>query len=247
MTTSSTGGGRISSGPKTGRGAENWAKPVETLSVSDPPAGVANLVEGKRLVGPIQGFGRMWQKTYRVPLDGLPLSPPEVIRIWKERFADFWPEGNRFYAPLTGIEPGEVSLIKTVGPGRLRLSSGVMVLYADEESFTEMTPEGHMLAGWITFSASEEAGVTTAQAQVLMRAQDPLTELGLALGGHRMENRFWERTLANLALHLGVAEPLVETHSVCVDRRRQWRRAGNIRHSIAVRSLLHALRPRRRS
>ena len=31
-----------------------------------------------------------------------------------------------------------------------------------------------MFAGWITFSAHEEDGVTVAQAQVLMRAQDPL-------------------------------------------------------------------------
>ena len=35
----------------------------------------------------------------------------------------------------------------------MKLSTGVMVLYADEESFTLMTPQGHMFAGWITFSA----------------------------------------------------------------------------------------------
>ena len=38
----------------------------------------------------------------------------------------------------------------------MKLSTGVMVLYADEESFTLMTPEGHMFAGWITFSAIEQ-------------------------------------------------------------------------------------------
>ena len=40
-------------------------------------------------------------------------------------------------------------------PGKMKLSTGVMVLYADEESFTLMTPQGHMFAGWITFSATE--------------------------------------------------------------------------------------------
>ena len=34
-------------------------------------------------------------------------------------------------------------------PGKMKLSTGVMVLYADEESFTLMTPQGHMFAGWI--------------------------------------------------------------------------------------------------
>ena len=37
----------------------------------------------------------------------------------------------------------------------MKLSTGVMVLYADDESFTLMTPQGHMFAGWITFSRHE--------------------------------------------------------------------------------------------
>ena len=79
-----------------------------------------------------------------------------------------------------------------------------MVMYADDESFTLMTPQGHPLAGWITFSAATVDGVTVAQAQVLMRAQDPLSELGLSLGGHSLEDQFWQQTLGNLAAHLGV-------------------------------------------
>ena len=81
-----------------------------------------------------------------------------------------------------------------------------MVLYSDDESFTLMTPEGHMFAGWITFSSHEEDGRPVAQTQVLMRAQDPISEMGLTMGGHRMENKFWEQTLANLATHLGVED-----------------------------------------
>ena len=80
-------------------------------------------------------------------------------------------------------------------PGKMKLSTGVMVLYADEESFTLMTPQGHMFAGWITFSATERDGETVAQAQVLMRASDPIFELGLAMGGHKQEDRFWNHTL----------------------------------------------------
>jgi hypothetical protein len=75
-----------------------------------------------------------------------------------------------------GIQPGEVALLKMTLPGKMNLSTGVMVLYADEESFTLMTPQGHMFAGWITFSATEPAGETVAQAQVLMKASDPIYE-----------------------------------------------------------------------
>jgi hypothetical protein len=186
----------------------------------------------------------MWQKTYRVSLAGADVSPVAVISEWKANFPSFWPDGNQFYAPLTGINPGEVALIKASVAGGLKLSTGVMVMYADDESFTLMTPEGHMFAGWITFSAAEDACVTIAQAQVLMRAQDPLSELGLSLGGHKLEDRFWQRTLANLAAHFGV-QGSVETQVTCVDKRRQWANAKNIRHSAAIRTGVASLRPRR--
>ncbi|HEY7538140.1 MAG TPA: hypothetical protein VH721_09120 [Gaiellaceae bacterium] len=220
-----------------------WAKPVDALTAAAAPEGAPNLVEGKRLVGPIQGFGKMWQKTYKVRLSGVDTTPEAVVAAWREGFPSFWPKGNDFYTPLTGLDPGEVALIKLAGPGGVKLKTGVMVLYSDDVSFTLMTPEGHMFAGWITFSAHDEDGVTAAQTQVLMRAQDPLGELGLAFGGHGKENRFWEQTLANLAASLGCEDADVTTSVVCVDRKRQWSRATNVRHSVAIRSTLHMMKP----
>lgn len=230
-------------GDKAGaRDATSWAKAVSTLNVSAVPEGAVNInVEGRRLAGPIQGFGKMWQKTYQVRLARERVSPEELIGAWKARFTDFWPEGNAFYAPLTGIAPGEVALIGMTLPGRMKLSTGVMVLYADEESFTLMTPEGHMFAGWITFSAIERDGETVAQTQVLMRASDPVFELGLSLGGHKQEDSFWEQTLINLAGHFGDAAAAVDTQVVCVDKRRQWSKWRNVWHSSAIRSTIYML------
>lgn len=93
------------------RDAAYWAQPVDKLSVSSIPEGAVNLVEGRQLVGPLQGFGKMWQKTYRIRLPGGAVTPAEVISTWKREFPRFWPQGNRFYAPLAGIQPGEVALI----------------------------------------------------------------------------------------------------------------------------------------
>jgi hypothetical protein len=208
---------------------------------ADHWASAVTHIEGRRLTSPIQGFGRMWQKTYQVRLPAGRVSPDELIATWKLRFPDFWPEGNRFYGPLTGIAPGEVARLDLTLGGAMRLSTGVMVLYADERSFTLMTPEGHMFAGWITFSAEEQDGETVAQAQVLMRASDPVYELGLTLGGHGQEDRFWEHTLRQLAAHFGHRAD-VATSVVCVDRRRQWGRWRNVRHSAAIRSVLHPVK-----
>ena len=224
------------------RDATNWAKKVSTLNVSEVPEGAINInVEGKRLAGPIQGFGKMWQKTYQVRLPRERVSATELIATWKQRFPEFWPDGNAFYGPLTGIAPGEVALLNMTLPGKMKLSTGVMVLYADEESFTLMTPQGHMFAGWITFSATERDGETVAQAQVLMRASDPIFELGLTLGGHRQEDRFWNQTLASVAAHFGEPDREVDTQVVCVDKRRQWSKWRNVWHSSAIRSTLYML------
>ena len=223
------------------RDAAYWARYAETLKVTGVAEGATNInVEGRRAVGPLQGFGKMWQKTYRVRLTGAEVTPAEVIRAWKDNYKDFWPEGNRFYAPLSGIAPGEVALISGSLPGGVTLSTGVMVLYADDESFTLMTPQGHPFSGWITFSSFEEDGAKVAQAQVLMRASDPIYEVGLTLGGHGQEDRFWEHTLGSLAAHFE-HEAEVDTQVVCVDRKRQWSKWRNVWHSAAIRSTLYTL------
>ena len=216
-----------------------WAKPVERLTVTGVESGGAGInVAGKRPTSPLQGFGRMWQKTYRVRLAGSEATPADVIAVWKRDFPSFWPKGNRFFAPLAGIAPGEVAVLDLSMPGRIKLSTGVLVMYADEESFTLMTPQGHMFAGWITFSAYPEDGVTVAQAQVLMRASDPLYEVGMTMGGHRQEDRHWEHTLRSLAESFGV-EGEVASETVCVDRRRQWGNAGNVWHNAGIRSSMY--------
>jgi hypothetical protein len=223
------------------RSEESWAKSVSRLAVTDVPDGAVNLnVDGRRLASPIQGFGKMWQKTYQVRVPSERASATELIATWKENFPEFWPEGNHFYGALTGIAPGDVALLNMTLPGRMKLSTGVMVLYADDESFTLMTPQGHMFAGWITFSASEAGDHTVAQAQVLMRASDPIFEMGLTMGGHKQEDRFWQHTLTALAAHFG-HEGEVDTRVVCVDKRRQWSKWSNVWHSAAIRSTLYTI------
>ncbi len=68
-----------------------WAKPVDRLAMGEVPADAINLnVSGKRLTGPMQGFGQLWQKTYRVRFDGADPSPQEVVSVWKREFGWSW-------------------------------------------------------------------------------------------------------------------------------------------------------------
>ena len=166
------------------------------------------------------------------------MSAAELVETWKQQFPDFWPEGNQFYGPLTASPRARWPLLNMSLPGKMKLSTGVHgalrrrgVVHADD-------PEGHMFAGWITFSATEVENETVAQAQVLMRASDPIFELGLTLGGHKQENVFWQETLTNVANRFG-HEGDVDTAVVCVDPKRQWRRWRNIWQSSAIRSTFY--------
>jgi hypothetical protein len=232
-------------------GQRRWAAKVDRLTVRRRGSRGAN-VAGRRLTGPLQGFGKMWQKTYRMDV-GTGVSPREAIATWRAHFGEFWPEGNTFEGPLTGINPGDVALLDVAVGSGVKLSTGVFVLYADEDSFTLMTPEGHMFAGWITFSAERGDGArgryrgadtgarpTVVQAQLLMRANDPLYELALTLGGHRKEDQFWVQTMTALGRYLGASRATVVMQTVCIDPRRQWRNVLEVRHNSMVRSVLQA-------
>jgi hypothetical protein len=223
------------------RDAEYWAKSISRLSVGEIDPKAVNInVQGRRVTSPMQGFGKLWRKSYKVALTGADVEPNDVIKEWKANFGSFWPKGNYFYGPFTELSPGDVGVLNLRTGGGVKLSTGVFVLYADDEAFTFMTPEGHQFAAMITFTADKRDAVTYAQVQPLFRTSDPLFELVSPIMT-RMEDKFWRRTLENLARHFGVSEPNVEVEAACLDKKRQWKMAGNVRYNSAVRSFLHTL------
>lgn len=225
-----------------------WAPPVSRLKVSEVPAGATNInVDGRQTSGALQGFGQLWQKTYQVRLSGVNVTPQEVVRVWKENFPKYQPPENRFYPPMTGIKPGEVLFIDGKvpafpgTPSVMPVSSGVMVLYADDESFTVMTPEGFPESGWNTFSAFEEDGCTVAQVQSLARAADPLYELYLRfLGSAVQQENTWAHVLTALASEWGVVGQ-VTTKKILVDQELQWKYAKNLFRNAGIYTVFYKL------
>jgi hypothetical protein len=114
------------------------------------------------------------------------------------------------------------------------------VIYADETSFTFMAPEGHMYAGWITFSSHvADAGVTCAQVEVLVRTSDPAWEIVMRLFAFRLEDAFWRATLTRLAASFGISDQAVEQNLSLLDSHVQWRRATNVWRNAAMWSGIH--------
>jgi hypothetical protein len=215
--------------------AGSWAAPLGALVVGDVPTGATNLnVAGRRLVGPLQGFGQLWQKTYRIRLAGPSLTTTEVIREWKANYGRFWPKGNRFYAPVVVL--GEVALINAKSLGGVTVSTGIRVIYADDESFSFMNAAGHPAAGMVTFSADQRDDGTYARVQLLIRANDPFYDVMLPIYGHRAEDAIWTHTLRALAAHLGASGGEVSVERILVDRHRNWSQASNIWQNAAIRS-----------
>jgi hypothetical protein len=226
---------------RTPRDAPYWAHLATRLAVSAVPTGAINLnVAGHRLVGPLQGFGPLWKKRYRVRLVGVEVAPEEVVHVWKARFPELQPPQNRFYPAVAGVSPGEIVLLNASMRG-LPVDSGVVVLYADDESFTLMTPEGCPEAGWITCSSAREDGATVAEVQTIARSNDPLFEFGFRfLGGAREQEKIWSHVLRSLAATVGAAGE-VELERTCLDPHFQWRRAGNVWRNATVWSVLYAM------
>ena len=217
------------------RDAAYWAPKVERLTVDPEHAAMGFNVAGRRVTGPQQGFGRLWQRTYSAVLRPT-VTPQQLIATWKDNFAAFWPKGNRFGATL--IAPGEVAPIAVNAGGGIKFNTGVLVLYSDPESFTFMTPEGHMFAGWITFSGHVENETTVMRIQIMLRTSDPLFEATWPVM-RRMEDRFWRQTLRNVAAHFGITGIVIEEKTVALDKRRQWKNWRNVWHNSAIRSMLH--------
>lgn len=199
--------------------AASWVQQAARLQETRVPAGALKVSGGGQAVlRPLHGFGRLWQKVYQARLQDATVPPGEIIRVWKEHLPQFWPKGNWLYGPVRGSVPAAVA------PLSLGLSGGVelFVRFAGDESFTCMTPRGHRCASWITCSAYVEDGCTVIQLQLLIRATDPLYELGTRL--HiipAMENIFWRQTLSALLARFKVEAP-VRISARCLDPHLHW-------------------------
>ena len=214
-----------------------WARPIERIMLSEIPEGAINMnVDGLKVAGPLQGFGRLWEKIFRIRLTGVNASPEEVVKAFKEHFPSFQPPQNRFFPTKAGIAPGEVVFINAHTPAGL-ICTGVWVLYADKEAFTLMTPQGHPESGWVSFSAFEEHGCTVARIEAFARASDPLYEIGFNVMGSREHERIWTHVLESLAGHFGVPG-WVRMDKSCVGDRLQWDRVVNIWYNAQIRTML---------
>ena len=84
--------------PGVPRDARHWAAKVDRLQVEAREGVRGTNVAGKRVTGPVQGFGKLWQKTYSVDV-GAGISPQDAIAVWKAHFPEFWPQGTASRAP----------------------------------------------------------------------------------------------------------------------------------------------------
>lgn len=226
----------------------NWAAKVERMEVHETPPGAINLnMEGRRLTGPLQGFGPLWEKVYEVRLEGVTLEPREVLRIWKENFARFQPPEIHFHAPVEGVKAGEVMPIDFMLPAIpglpevFPMASGVKIIYSDEQAFTVMTPEGFPISGWNTFSVEDDNGTPLVRVHSLIRTMDPVYEFGYRfMGGSEKQEGDWIRVLQNVAQHFGV-DSEVTVRSTCLDPKYQWREAGNLWQNAAIRTFFYWL------
>lgn len=222
-------------------GPARTSEPISML-ISDPlPAeALRDNVEGRAVTSVDDGFGKLWRKRFWIRLAGASVTPEELIEIWRTHYTEFWPKGSHLYQPPEGLSTGDVAAADLAMIAGTRVATGIIVLKVDETSFTFATLQGHTFCGTITFSGVDEGGTTVARVEVVMRASDPIYEIGMPLGGHRHENRFWQASLRALAKYAGVeAEPGMEMS--CLDEHRNWRNATNVRYNAFLHTAFQVL------
>ncbi len=109
------------------------------------------------------------------------MTPSGLVDVWKKRYTEFWPKGSHLYQPPEGLETGDVAAADLAMIAGTRVATGIIVLNVDDTSFTFATLQGHTFCGTITFSGVEEDGATVARVDVIMRASDPIYEIGMPL------------------------------------------------------------------
>ena len=218
--------------------ASHWAKPFPALTLATRIKGARNLnVGGRRAVGPVNGFGQLWQKIFRLYIKGSTITPEQAVGALKQNFPSFQPSFNRFFPSPAGIAPGEIVLIDSMTPGG-PVSTGVLVLYADEQSFTFACPQGHPESGFVTFSGHKENGDTIVQIMGLARANDPLYEAAFRFIGSKIQGRIWTHVLSSLATYLGVPTRIA-TAAICLDTGLRWSQAKNLWYNAQIRTMVN--------
>ena len=91
--------------PRPNRDTDSWARPVDRLTTTASGAGT-DTVTGKRVAGPIQGFGQMWQKTFSVRLDGVATTPERARRALEGTLPDVLAKGLQLLRALGRHRPG---------------------------------------------------------------------------------------------------------------------------------------------
>jgi hypothetical protein len=195
---------------------------------------------GKRLP-PGEGFGQLWHKRYQVAVASD--DPIAVMETWKRDFDAILPGRSRLRAPPRGLDARGAGTVKMELVPGATLSAGIVVTRSSPHSLTLVSSPGHVFAGRNALSVrrSVHPGRCIATVDLVLRASDPLSELALRLGGHRREDRFWRKTLENLAARFGPVGPVARRLDL-LDPGLRWRNAANLRFSAPVqlvRRLLH--------
>jgi anti-anti-sigma factor len=223
----------FTAGKQSGAG---WSPKMDRLRVTERPEGAfLKNMDGRKIVGQLQGFGTMWEKTYWLNIKEPGIKKEDVILAMQEHFVEFQLPENSFYPTSKGIAPGEMIFIDSRTPGGI-VSTGVMVLYVDDSSFTFITPQGHPEAGWITFSVNEQEDSVYVQIQGLVRSSDPFFEVAFTLAGSKFQETIWKHVLSSLARYLG-AEDNVQMKKYRPSPDLQWGKFRNIWYNSQLRSL----------
>ena len=159
---------------------------------------------------PGTGVGSLDVKHFWGDIRGTALTPPGVLNLLRDRFADVMPVpvGVEPAAPQSRLVEGATITIHLPGRGRVQ----VRVVAADDAHVVLSTLRGHALAGVVRFRTAGVSGGVRFEVMTGDRAATPLDWVALTLGAARIQDANWRAVVTRMADVAGGTIDKVHSH-----------------------------------
>lgn len=172
---------------------ENALAAVFGVTATSLAEGLRRLIVCLDEVTPADGVGSVQVKRFFADIDGSRFGPAELLRMFRERFAEIMPIpiGVEPAAPHTTLEEGAVITMTLTGRGHVE----VRVREVAPDQVIVATLRGHAVAGIVRFHVDAHDARVRFEVMTCDSAANPLDWLALSIGGARLQDGNWTRVV----------------------------------------------------
>ena len=193
---------------------------VDVFGITPTPLaeGLAKLADSLPEQLPSEGTGRLFRRRYWAEIRNSPMTPEQLMRRFRERFAVLAPDTTM----KVGAEPGTPTVLQegTTLTMALPLRGNVQVRVEEiaERAITFVTLEGHPLAGAIRFLFEQRGEALQFEVQTYDRSANVIDRIAMGTVGRLLKTTTWNALVEAVVRESGGETPEgVQTETEVLD------------------------------